>query len=263
MSIQDTAEYRALRRALRGDGYVDVTLRGEYVEVTSSGRYVETASGGYFEETEEGPILALPVEQVEALLVALATDARTTHDKTFLAALLGRLPGSPGLPILLEFISTKGKGTGDLRCASLVALAKRIVSAGGEAGDLTEFFVEALLGKETYVHEYAAGCLAAVGDDRAWEAIHERLTRQLTRAGSSDTTQSILVYLARNSVGHPDRTQVLRTLVERFWSRLDHQWVATYLPSLEPTTQREPGEPDPDFHEAAGWGRKMIFLTGD
>lgn len=244
VSIQDTTEYRALRRALRGGGYFKVISRGEYVEVT---------------EPPAKTVLNLPAGQAESVFVALAGDVKSMSDKTLLAASLGDIPGPPELPLLLQFVSMSGKGTGDLRCASLVALAKRILSSGREAGDLTSTFADAFLGKDTFVHEYAARCLAAVGDDRAWMAIHARLRRRLAGAGTGATTQSLLVYLARNSVGHPDRMEELRALVNRFWGKLDHQWLVTYLPNLDPA-HKEQGNLEPDFCESAAWGRKMLLL---
>src|SRR4051794_19000843 len=51
-------------------------------------------------------------------------------DKVVIAAHLGDLPGAAGDDALRRAIRTSGPGSRDLRCASLLALAKRL---GGEA----------------------------------------------------------------------------------------------------------------------------------
>ena len=162
-------------------------------------------------------------------------------ERLYLAAILGDASGDAGIAELRECAHHTGPHTVDLRCASLVALTKRL---GPEA---TPILQSALSDRNGIVRQYALTCLAAFGDPSAWEAAFAELRRKLqmarkTRDGKA-REPSAVYYLIRT--GGPDEWQRLGTLLTESWERLLPSFQADLLafwPTL--TTGDSMGEPD-------------------
>jgi hypothetical protein len=110
----------------------------------------------------------------EARLVELLDSVRG-FSRVVVVAALGDAQGMQGIPVRRRLLATPQRSV-DLRCAALLALAKR--AAGAAASDV----LTARLDGPPAVARYAAIGLAGVGDERAWSQVHLRLTRQLDRA---------------------------------------------------------------------------------
>ena len=106
----------------------------------------------------------------DRLLAEFVVAAKPGPERVSAAALLGELRGSEGTAALRQLIRATGPGSRDLRCVSLIALAKR---CGEEASaDLTE----ALFNRDSTVKDYATLGLAGAGDGRAWDLVRRRGT---------------------------------------------------------------------------------------
>jgi hypothetical protein len=80
-------------------------------------------------------------------------------------ALLGDLSGTHGAAALRRLVHAVGPGSRDVRCVSLLALAKR---CGVEASAV---LTEALSDRDGTVKDYAVIGLAGAGDGRAWDRV--------------------------------------------------------------------------------------------
>jgi hypothetical protein len=169
-------------------------------------------------------------------------------ERVRVAAALGFACGSTG-PAALRQVLAEDKIARDLRCASLLAIAKRI---GPEA---TPDLLEGLAFPDGAVKDYAVIALACAGDDGAWDAVLARLVVLLRRttARQSDGSDVVvaLAYLGHYAVTS-ERTAKVRYVVQKKWDRLqesDRSWVRTYWPAHaspdcnpSPLAQRERSE---------------------
>ena len=195
----------------------------------------------------------------EARLVRML-DSLTGFDKVLAVAALGDAQGDNGPGVLRALLAVPQRST-DLRCAALLALAKRQGSAASDvlAGHLSRVPVA--------VRDYAIVGLAAVGDDRAWPEVHTILRRELDRPRPTVQPQRLIpelkqfkvlktmTYLVRHLATSPGERTLL--LVDSLRSRFDRlylleqDWLSTRWPGIAP------GGPDPvriDF--------RVLRLTG-
>jgi hypothetical protein len=191
-------------------------------------------------------------------LVAALEAAKGWH-RVVLAAALGdlRAPG-PGDAALRDSLAATGPGTQDLRCASVVALTKRL------GADATPDLCAALVQRDTGVREYAIVGLAAVGGPGAWPDVLAWLqSRRAPSRGSEPPTRAAVHYLLRHLPGRSaeERTDLVRAL-RKVWVVLEQDgvtgWLSSVWPGIEPgsPTQGEPAAPD-----AGEWSRIPLFAA--
>lgn len=174
-----------------------------------------------------------------ALLEALSEATGWTRG-LFVAALGDVRRAGPADAVLRAVLEVRGPGTRDLRCAALISLAKRLGSAA------TPEFISGLGQSDTGVRGYAAICLAAFGDARAWEAVTEYLGSHRRPKRDADS-QDVLTYLLRH-VHTQDVTATVELIRDR-WPVLEREqvsapfvleaecvteWVARVWPGVEP-----------------------------
>ncbi len=114
--------------------------------------------------------------------VALAEQLRVrteSSERVYLAAALGDATGDGGIEELRVTARTTGPHTVDLRCASLLALAKRLHEAA------TADLVVGLGDRDRSVRDYALLGLAAWGDPSAWGSVLAELKNRVRRPSRS------------------------------------------------------------------------------
>ena len=195
-------------------------------------------------------------DQLFAQMLDESGDLR--FDKVFIAAHLGDLTGPAGDAALRGAIRVSGPGSRDLRCASLLALAKRV---GPEA---TPDLFLGLTMSDAVVKDYAVIGLAGAGvaDDEGWAQVLGYLRSVLRRKGRAHPQSEVafaLAYLAQH-VSNPSRRSELVAFIRAHWDALDEAaWFAQHWPDAGP------GGPDPDAvaipDRAAirAWAREPLF----
>jgi hypothetical protein len=169
--------------------------------------------------------------------------------RVVLAADLGYSDGKSGPVRLRQLLSETGPGTSDLRCAALLALAKRCKA------DAHEDFAAAFHSADAGTRGYAILAMAAYGREGLWDEVSDRLVKTLERRERDDGTPSktalMITYLARHAVRQPVRVQALVNLLRKHWASLDPvssdgdkvmdlqggsntEWVQTYWPDAVP-----------------------------
>jgi hypothetical protein len=103
----------------------------------------------------------------EAHLVPML-DSLAGAKKVMAVAALGDAQGDQGSAALRGLLAVPQRSV-DLRCAALLALAKR------DGADASDVLAAHLTHTPAAVPQYAIIGLAAVGDDRAWSAVHQIL----------------------------------------------------------------------------------------
>lgn len=180
-------------------------------------------------------------------------------DVLVLVAALGDCEGPRGAALLHEMAS-RGSGNSNVRCASLIALAKRVGTPASET------FARALDVRSGSVKDCAVGSLAAVGDDRAWEQVFQRLRTLLGRktrnyvALDPTDVELCVAYLGRH-LGTADRHDRVVALVRRRWNRLggpERQWMHDHWPACDPSSSSPDIEPRPD--ELQAWARASVLV---
>lgn len=115
-----------------------------------------------------------------------------SSERLYLAAALGYGSGGAGIEELRSAAIETGPDTTDLRCASILGLAKRL---GDEA---TQVLALALSDRAGAVREYAMTCLAAVGDGSAYEVAFSQLRSWLKKPAKQKRGEmNAVVYLLR------------------------------------------------------------------
>ena len=175
----------------------------------------------------------------EALAAALPQG--TKDGRAFIAAALGDTRGAAGDRALREAFLFPD-GSRDLKCAVLVALAKR------HGADASADFENGLRSSDGVVKSYAAICFAGAGDDRAWDAIFDRLRthiRNPTRRASMEPSEVTfaLAYLSRHlERAGSDRCLRLVTIIRDQWENLSQKeraWLELHW------EDSRPGGPEP------------------
>jgi len=156
-----------------------------------------------------------------------------------------------GDEIVLAALHASGPGSDDLIASAVGALAKRWgVGASAELDAL-------LRARGSWGSKHSAVCaLAAVGDDRSWEPVFERLLRHLKKAPPEDPPELILQisYLMRHAGSDPARADRVRTALRNAGPALHverHQakavtWLGEVWPGL---FVGDPAIPAPDVFE--------------
>jgi hypothetical protein len=200
-------------------------------------------------------------KQAEALLVDSVQDADWLAT-LMTAAALGDLRGpGPGDEVLRRLLKRTGPHTRDIRCAAVLALAKRL--GPGATAD----FVAALQIPDGGVKTYALLCLAGVGDGRAWDDVFGWLRNRLrrvesTRYGHHSPTVAAVDYLLRHSKEQADdrAKRLAKVLRENkiHLSERDEQWLLTAWPTLQ-ADDEIPDLPSPDC--LIVWSRDPLFAA--
>ncbi len=174
------------------------------------------------------------------LIQQLPTASR--FHRVMIAAGRGDAVGNEGPGVLRELLKATGPGNRDLRCASIIALAKRC------GADATEDFAVALGSRDAAVRDYAGLAFLRVADGRAWETIFGLLSEKVVRARSKRWSESyepgmLLDYLTRNCTASSEQANRFVTLIRINWPRLtetEQQWVNEFLSAAAP------GGPQPE-----------------
>jgi hypothetical protein len=159
----------------------------------------------------------------------------TKDRRVVIAAALGDIRGDAGTEALRNAIDGPGASR-DLRCAGLLALAKR-VGASASAD-----FARHLASSDFVVKSYAMICLAGAGDDRAWDQALKRLNQivdQPRRNANDPSDVAITIgYLARHTLAiGSSRSIALVRWVREHWERLtdtERRWLARHWPGCVP-----------------------------
>lgn len=189
-------------------------------------------------QVSDAALVEAVIEGAEAALIEAQGQAKGWNRVSLIAA-LGDLPSSePGDALLREVARRDGPQTRDLRCAALVALAKRRGAAA------TEDFRAALAQRDSPVREYALACLAAFGDDSAWpEALAWLAKAKTPHNGLQPPTGSAVTYLCRHVASRTDEERAaLVSLLRNKWSLLVEDQVTGGLVGFWPEVR--PGGPD-------------------
>jgi hypothetical protein len=193
----------------------------------------------------------------DALAAALA--AAKGWSRVVLAAALGdlRAPG-PGDAALRACLAASGSGTQDLRCATVVALTKRLGPAA------TPDLRAALAQRDGAVREYAIAGLAAVGDATAWPDVLEWLRSRRSPSRNADPPARAAVHYLLRHLGErseDERAELVRVL-HKVWPVLEQDgvtgWLVSTWPGVEPAS-KELGEPRPVDPEE--WLRNPLFAA--
>lgn len=192
---------------------------------------------------------AVALGQPGDTILASAMDDATGFRRVELAAAAGDLrAGGPADDALRRALRSTGPGTRDLRCAALVALAKRL---GGAA---TPEFIEAFGQPDGVVKDYAVLCLATFGEDGAWQQVLTWLSKRKARQEDEFSfvepagSHSALSYLLRqlpeqDGDAYLDLARVLR----QRWAHLteaDRQRLSERIwPEVAPGGPEDPGRP--------------------
>lgn len=179
-------------------------------------------------------------------------------DKVVIAAHLGDLTGAAGDEALRRATRVSGPGSRDLRCASLLALAKRL---GTQA---TPDLVAGLAVSDAAVKDYAVIGLAGTGadDDDAWKQVFEYLRsvlRRKRRAHGQSEVAVAIAYLAQH-VADPSRRSELVAFIRGRWDALDEAaWFAQLWPDASPDGPDLGSVPAPDRGSIQAWAREPLF----
>ncbi len=178
------------------------------------------------------------------------------YDKLTIAAHLGDLTGASGDAALRRAIRTSGPGSRDLRCASLLALAKRVGVLA------TPDLLVGLAAADAAVKDYAVIGLAGAGDDEAWVQVREYLRAVLRRKrrahGQSEVTTA-LAYLARHASDASRRSELV-AFIRRNWEAIDEaEWFAHLWPDADPDGPNVDAVTAPDGAAIQDWVRQPLF----
>lgn len=174
--------------------------------------------------------------------------------KPVIAAHLGDLGGSQGDAALRRAARVSGPGSRDVRCASLLALAKRLGASA--MPDL----IEGLTGRDAVVKDYAVIGLAGVGDERAFEQVLEHLRSVLRRKrDGSQVVEHALAYLARH-VSDRTRRSDLVAFVRKHWDAIDRaDWFSELWPDAAPGGPERDAVRAPSAAALQDWVRQGLF----
>jgi hypothetical protein len=194
----------------------------------------------------------------QLLAQMLDESADVAFDKVVIAAHLGDLMGAVGDDALRRAIRVSGPGTRDLRCASLLALAKRL---GAEA---TPDLLAGLAESDAAVKDYAVIGLAGAGagDEGAWRQVFGYLRsvlRRKRRAHGQSEAGFALAYLAQH-VADPTRRSELVAFVREHWDALDEaDWFAQLWPDARPDGPDLDAVQSPDPSSIQAWAREPLL----
>ncbi|MET7981715.1 MULTISPECIES: hypothetical protein [unclassified Streptomyces] len=202
----------------------------------------------------------------EAELVTVLNDLPLSR-QVFVVAVLGDAQGSAGPPALRSVLTAGGMPR-DVRCAAVLALAKR---CGPEASTDLAW---ALSARDAVLKNYAMLGLAGAGDARAWDQAFVRLRQILRRSGSppglhaqhlsvQSQAVSAICYLGRHLDGAGgERTVRLVGEVRGRWDRLataEQAWLTQMWPQCVPDGPPAGEAPPPLGRRLESWIRDPLF----
>ena len=168
--------------------------------------------------------------------LAEALPGVTKDRRVAIAAALGDMGShAAGDDALRTAIESPGASR-DLRCAGVLALAKRCGAAASAD------FARSLASSDFVVKQYAMHCLAGAGDDRAWDQALKRLKQMMgqptNHAGDPSEVTITIAYLARHVLAAgSDRSVALVRFVREHWavtSASERLWLETQWPACSP-----------------------------
>ena len=206
-------------------------------------------TGGYRTLRE----VALSGAEGTALLAQEMHNRTRANERLYFAAALGYGSGDAGIEELRSAATETGPGTTDLRCASLLALAKRVGS------DATDDLAAAPSDKSAAVKHYALMCLAAVGNGLAYEGAFSQLRSWLKKPIKQGSEIYAVVYLLRTD--RLDRVIELQDLLREHESRMKQKMKDAVLLQIWPGvfTTRIVTQDDADHVRTMAWS---WFLDG-
>jgi hypothetical protein len=160
----------------------------------------------------------------------------TKDRRVAIAAALGDMGSHDAGDAALRAAIESPGASRDLRCAGVLALAKRCgASASAD-------FARSLASSDFAVKHYAMHCLAGAGDDRAWDQALKRLEQIVgrpTNHGDDPSEVAITIaYLARHVLAAgSDRSMALVRFIREHWAGLtasERRWVETHWPACAP-----------------------------
>ena len=178
-----------------------------------------------------------------------------------IAATLGDSEGEVGPAQLRRLLQETGPGTSDLRCAALLALAKRCKEHAHDD------YAAAFHSKDAGTRSYAVLALSAYGRDGLWEEVADRLVKTLKRRDRRGSEPSdvvlMIVYLARHTAKDAWRLPALVGMIRQHWAGLEprggdeaKRWVESYWPDAPPTGPPPDEVSAPDTAAMELWIRK-------
>jgi len=174
-------------------------------------------------------------------------------DRVIVAAALGDSEGDLGAQALRGLMSQSGPGSSDLKCAALLALAKR------EREKASSDFAAAFTDGDPATRQYALLALAAFGDDTVWDEVADRLAKTLARARRArhvpPTSALMVTYLARHAASQPGRLEKLGELLRRRGASLrddEREWLLRFWPGVAEVEQNTRDVP-PDAEGMHRW----------
>ena len=196
----------------------------------------------------------------EAILTAALDAEPQWVSAVRIVAALGDLDGEASLLALRRALNTRGRGSSDVRSVAAMALAKRC------GPDVTPLL--AALVVDAHTADAALHSLAAVGDDRAWDAVYGRLSRLARRKVKLSPDSAVVLavaYLGRHVADRPDRCVTLVEQLRALWAELldrDHAWVDHHWPNAAPEGPPADAVAAPDSDEITVWAMRTHPLIG-
>ncbi len=194
----------------------------------------------------------------QLLAQMLDESADLDFDKVVIAGHLGDLTGAVGDDALRRATRVSGRGSRDLRCASLLALTMRL---GTQA---TPDLLAGLAGSDAAVKDYAVIGLAGAGagNNDAWKQVFDYLRsvlRRKRRAHGQSEVAFALAYLAQH-LADPSRRSELVAFIRGHWDALDEAgWFAQLWPDASPDGPHLDSVADPDRELIQAWAREPLF----
>jgi hypothetical protein len=192
----------------------------------------------------------------ELLAQMLDSSKDPIYEKVMLAAHLGDLEGAAGVEALERATEATGPGSRDLRCAALLALAKR-------CGDRATLRLRAALAsRDGVVKDYAVLCLAGAGDDQAWDEVFDRLgplLRRKNRTSEPSDVEMAFAYLAQHA-GNAERRHRLVAFIRAHWATIaEDAWFSRFWPEACPAGLRVDQVAAPSAAPIRAWARDSLF----
>jgi hypothetical protein len=193
----------------------------------------------------------------ELLAQMMDASVNASYDKLIIAAHLGDLHGEAGSAALRRAITVTGPGTRDLRCASLLALAKR------EGAAASPELRSALGNGDGTVKDYAVIGLAGAGDGTAWDEVFARLPALLKRsrrASGQSEVEMALAYLAQH-LDQQRQAQLVLFVRKRWLAINEADWFREHWPDARPAGPPTDAVRGPDPAAVRAWAQSPLFRS--
>ena len=189
----------------------------------------------------------------DELLAQMLDAATDTVDKTRIAAHLGDFKGTAGSEALQRAMLLAGPGTRDLRCASVLALAKR----DGQVA--SPHLRSALADKDFVVKDYAVIALAGAGDDSAWDEVFALLPALLKRRQDPSVEFARAIAYLAQYLNPQRRAELIRFVRDRWGSIGAQRWFHEFWPDACPDGPSMDAAHSPDAMVLRAWARSSLF----